>query len=220
MTITAMDRALLADAIARGDDARIGSVGCAQTGIESASVAADDARCRPARSAKCSCAARRSCASYWRNPDASAATLANGWLHTGDVGVARRRRLPHAQGPLEGPDHQRRLATSIRAKSRRRCSRIRDVADVAVIGRAASGMGRGGRRLRRRARRARPRRARSRRALDALCLARIARFKRPKAYVFVDDAAEEQHRQGAEDRDLRDSIFRALRLSNGDASRA
>ena len=34
MTITAMNRALLADAIARGDDARIGSVGVAQTGIE------------------------------------------------------------------------------------------------------------------------------------------------------------------------------------------
>ena len=24
---------------------------------------------------------------YWRNPDASARTLAGGWLHTGDVGV-------------------------------------------------------------------------------------------------------------------------------------
>ena len=34
MTITAMNRALIADAIARGDDARLGSVGVAQTGID------------------------------------------------------------------------------------------------------------------------------------------------------------------------------------------
>src|SRR5205807_5018326 len=34
MTITAMDRATLADALARGDEARIASVGIAQTGIE------------------------------------------------------------------------------------------------------------------------------------------------------------------------------------------
>src|SRR5205823_7494891 len=34
MTITAMDRLTLADAIARDDDARIGSVGIAQTGID------------------------------------------------------------------------------------------------------------------------------------------------------------------------------------------
>ena len=43
MTITAMSRALLADAIARGDDARIGSAGVAQTGIEVRIGGADDA---------------------------------------------------------------------------------------------------------------------------------------------------------------------------------
>ena len=48
MTITAMNRALLADAIARGDDARIGSVGVAQTGIEIAIAAgADERRAAP-----------------------------------------------------------------------------------------------------------------------------------------------------------------------------
>jgi long-chain acyl-CoA synthetase len=34
MTITAMDRALVADALARGDDARLASVGVAQLGME------------------------------------------------------------------------------------------------------------------------------------------------------------------------------------------
>ena len=42
MTITAMSRALVADAIARGDDARLGSVGIAQTGIEVRVGDADD----------------------------------------------------------------------------------------------------------------------------------------------------------------------------------
>ena len=56
MTITAMGRALLADAVARGDDARIGSVGVAQTGIEVRIGDADDAplpRRRDRRSAAC-----------------------------------------------------------------------------------------------------------------------------------------------------------------------
>ena len=40
-------------------------------------------------------------------------------------------------------------------------------------------------------------------ALDALCLEHIARFKRPKRYHFVDEPAQEQLRQGAEDRPSR-----------------
>src|SRR5437762_7387826 len=43
MTITAMPRAMLAAAVARGDDARLGSVGIAQTGIELRIVGADNA---------------------------------------------------------------------------------------------------------------------------------------------------------------------------------
>ena len=59
MTITALNRALLADAIVRGDDARLGSVGIAQTGIEVRDRRDRTARrCRRARSARCSCAAR------------------------------------------------------------------------------------------------------------------------------------------------------------------
>ena len=70
---------------------------------------------------------------------------------------------------------------------------------------ARTRVGRGSRRLRRRARRVAGRRraAALERSLDALCLERIARFKRPKAYVFLARAAEEQRRQGAEDRAAR-----------------
>ena len=47
---------------------------------------------------------------------------------------------------------------------------------------------------------ARGRRASRPAALDRLCLDNIARFKRPKGYRFVDELAEEQLRQDAEDR--------------------
>ena len=60
MTITAMSRAVLADAAARGDDARLGSVGVAQTGIDvRIARRATMPRCRPAKSARCWCAVRR-----------------------------------------------------------------------------------------------------------------------------------------------------------------
>jgi len=46
MTITAMDRAVIADAIVRGDLHRIGSVGTAQLGIEVRIGGPDDAALR------------------------------------------------------------------------------------------------------------------------------------------------------------------------------
>ena len=60
MTITAMDRAAVADAIARDDLHRIGSVGTAQLGIERPHRRRRTmCRCRRARSARCWCAGPR-----------------------------------------------------------------------------------------------------------------------------------------------------------------
>ena len=45
---------------------------------------------------------------YWEQPEETERALADGWFHTGDGGVHRRRRLPHDPGPQEGRDHHRR----------------------------------------------------------------------------------------------------------------
>ncbi|HYQ99497.1 MAG TPA: AMP-binding protein, partial [Casimicrobiaceae bacterium] len=87
MTITAMNRALLADALERGDDARIGSVGVAQTGIEVIVAGEDDAPVPTGAAGEVLVRGPTVMAGYWNNPEASAAALAHGWLHTGDVGA-------------------------------------------------------------------------------------------------------------------------------------
>jgi long-chain acyl-CoA synthetase len=189
MTITAMNRALLADAIARGDDARIGSVGVAQTGIE-IRIAGPDAQRRGAGAAadvgEVLVRGATVMQGYWNNPAASAATLAGGWLHTGDVGSL------DGDGFLTLRDRSKDLIISGGSNIYPReieevLLRHPDVAEVAVIGRAhpewgeevvACVVARGAA--------AKPEaHAALERALDALCLDHIARFKRPKAYLFL-----------------------------------
>jgi long-chain acyl-CoA synthetase len=114
---------------------------------------------------------------YWGNPDASTETLRGGWLHTGDVGVF------DADGYLTLKDRSKDMIISggsniypreveevlLRHPQVREASVIgrpdREWGEVVVayvVGEAPAA------------------------ELDALCLAHIARFKRPKDYVFVD----------------------------------
>jgi long-chain acyl-CoA synthetase len=186
MTITAMNRALLADAIARGDDARLGSVGIAQRGIDVIVAGTDDMPLAPGNVGEVLVRGPTVMAGYWMNPQASAATLANGWLHTGDVGSL------DADGFLTLKDRSKDLIISGGSNIYPReveevLQSHPDVAEVAVIGRSHPEWGeevvacivvRGDA-----ADRAAHRNLE--RALDSLCLERIARFKRPKAYYFV-----------------------------------
>jgi len=115
-------------------------------------------------------------AGYWRNEDASATSLRGGWLHTGDVGAF------DVEGYLHLKDRSKDLIISGGSNIYPR--EVEEVLlthpqvhEVSVIGRpdpewgetvVAYVVGQ-----------ATPA------ALDALCLQRIARFKRPKNYVFV-----------------------------------
>jgi long-chain acyl-CoA synthetase len=114
---------------------------------------------------------------YWQNPEATKASLRNGWLHTGDVGVF------DAEGYLHLKDRSKDLIISggsnIYPREVEEVLLMNDkVREVSVIGRPDREWGEvvvayvvGEAKA--------P-------DLDALCLSHIARFKRPKDYVFVD----------------------------------
>lgn len=186
MTITAMDRALLADAISRGDDERIASVGCAQTGIDVRIGGAGDMAPAAGDIGEVLVRGPTVMRGYWRNPEATRSALAGGWLHTGDLGVLS------ADGFVTLKDRSKDLIISGGSNIYPReveeaLQRHADVAEVAVIGRAHPDWGeevvacivpRLGLRDRAALQALEA-------ALDALCLAQIARFKRPKAYVFL-----------------------------------
>ncbi len=188
MTITAMNRALLTDAIARGDDARLGSVGIAQHGIDVIVAGTDDMPLPQGNVGEVLVRGPTVMAGYWMNPQASAAALANGWLHTGDVGSL------DADGFLTLKDRSKDLIISGGSNIYPReveevLQSHPDVAEVAVIGRSHPEWGeevvacivaRGDA--------TDPTAHRNlEQALDMLCLDRIARFKRPKVYFFVDE---------------------------------
>ena len=113
---------------------------------------------------------------YWQNPEASTAALRGGWLHTGDVGVF------DAEGYLHLKDRSKDLIISGGANIYPReveevLLQHPKVREASVIGRpdrewgeivVAYVVGEA-----------------QAAELDALCLASIARFKRPKDYVFV-----------------------------------
>jgi long-chain acyl-CoA synthetase len=116
-------------------------------------------------------------AGYWRNEEATAASLRGGYLHTGDVGAF------DAEGFLTLKDRSKDLIISggsnIYPREVEEVLLTHDaVREVSVIGRPDADWGEAvvayvvGQA--------------SAQELDALCLARIARFKRPKDYVFVD----------------------------------
>jgi long-chain acyl-CoA synthetase len=183
-----MDRALLADAMARGDEARVASVGCAQTGIDVRIGDAEDRALPAGEVGEVLVRGPTVMQGYWNNRQASARTLANGWLHTGDLGTL------DAHGFLTLKDRSKDLIISGGSNIYpREVEEVllmhRDVAETAVVGRAHAEWGEEVVAF------VVPRRAlptdEARRAfeaaLDALCLDHIARFKRPKAYVFVSD---------------------------------
>ncbi len=187
MTITAMRRALVAEAVARDDDARLGSVGIAQAGMDVRIGDADDRAVPTGEIGEVLVRGPAVMQGYWLDDEASRRALANGWLHTGDVGSL------DGDGYLTLKDRSKDLIISGGANVYpREVEEILllhpDVAEVAVIGRPHADWGeeviacvvaRGA------ATADAGTRHRLEGALDTLCLEHIARFKRPKVYFFL-----------------------------------
>ncbi|HEX7437829.1 MAG TPA: AMP-binding protein [Caldimonas sp.] len=86
MTITGLPQALHTGADAHARAARLASCGYARTGVEVRVVDAHEGPLAPG--ARGEIVTRSDCVmkGYWGNPEASAAALNGGWLHTGDIG--------------------------------------------------------------------------------------------------------------------------------------
>ena len=181
MVATALSREAIADTTHPRHLERLGSVGVAQTPVQLRVADAQGRALPPGEIGEVLVKGDSVMAGYWRNPEASAAALRGGWLWTGDVGVL------DADGYLTLKDRSKDLLISGGSNIYPReveevLLTAPGVAEVAVVGAPDAEWGEvvvafvvpaaGA--------------AMSEAALDAHCLARIARFKRPKRYVFVD----------------------------------
>jgi long-chain acyl-CoA synthetase len=181
MTITALSREHIADRGHPRWEARLGSVGVAQSAVE---VMVADDHDAPLPSGEIGEVLVRGdvvMQGYWGNPEASAQTLRNGWLHTGDVGSF------DADGFLTLRDRSKDLIISGGSNVYPReveevLLRHPAVAEASVVGRRHADWGEEIVAFVT----CKPGAQAGESELDALCLQHIARFKRPRAYRFVD----------------------------------
>jgi long-chain acyl-CoA synthetase len=176
MTITTLSKQEIADRDQPRWADRLASAGRPYACVEVMVADADDRALATGEAGEVLCRGDVVMPGYWDNAEASAATLRNGWLHTGDVGAF------DAEGYLTLKDRSKDVIISggsnIYPREVEEILLEHDrVREVSVIGRPDAEWGevvvayvvgeadRG--------------------ELDALCLNGIARFKRPKDYVFV-----------------------------------
>jgi fatty-acyl-CoA synthase len=174
MTITGLRRADHVDA----DDAVLGSVGYARSGVDVAVQRADGELAPVDEIGEIVCRGDVVMSGYWNNADATAATLQDGWLHTGDMGSFDER------GYLTLRDRSKDVVISGGSNIYPReveevLLEHPEVTEACVVGEPDPEWGEvvvafvvG---------------SATEPELDAHLLERIARFKRPKRYVFIDE---------------------------------
>jgi long-chain acyl-CoA synthetase len=181
MTITALTKGMHADRTRPRWREIMGSVGLPRTNVE-VRVADDEDRPLPVGEiGEVLVRGEVVMKGYWKNPQATAETLRGGWLHTGDMGVF------DEEGFLTLKDRSKDLIISGGSNIYPReveevLLRHPSVLEVSVIGRPHADWGeevvacvvaRSDQPV-------------SPEELDQLCLSAIARFKRPRGYVFLD----------------------------------
>ncbi len=181
MTITALSKELHADRSRPRWREIMGSVGLPRVSVE-VRVADDEDRELPVGEiGEVQVRGEVVMAGYWKNPEATAETLRGGWLHTGDMAA-----FDH-EGFLTLKDRSKDLIISGGSNIYPReveevLLRHPGVFEVSVIGRPHPDWGE----------EVvacvvpRPEQIVSGEELDALCLSAIARFKRPRGYVFLE----------------------------------
>jgi acyl-CoA synthetase (AMP-forming)/AMP-acid ligase II len=162
--------------------ARLGSVGRAQTGVEVAVLGTDDEPLATGEIGEVAVRGETVMRGYLNQAEATAQTLAGGWLHTGDLGRMDER------GYLTLVDRSKDLIISGGSNIYPReveevLLQHPAVREVAVIGTPDAEWGESVVAVVVCAPGARADAA----ALDAFCVQQIARFKRPKRYVFLDE---------------------------------
>jgi long-chain acyl-CoA synthetase len=178
MTITALSRQILADRAHPRWEARIGSVGVPQSLVDVRVVDNDGETLPPGETGEVVVRGESVMTGYWRDPDATAGTLRDGWLWTGDTGVF------DEDGFLTLKDRSKDVIISGGANVYPReveevLLKHPNVREASVVGRrdadwgeivVAFVVGLGV----------------TAEELDRLCLDHIARFKRPKEYRFIE----------------------------------
>ena len=179
-----------------GDDAVLGSVGVARSGVEVAVLDEAGAQAKTGEIGEIVCRGDVVMSGYWNNPAATADTLKDGWLHTGDMGSF------DGHGYLTLRDRSKDVVISGGSNIYPR--EVEEallehpaVTEAAVVGApdpewgemvvafvvGSTGVG----------------------DLDSHLLERIARFKRPKRYLFVDELPKNSYGKVLK-RQLRDRL--------------
>lgn len=178
MAITALPRGDVADRSHPNWRARLGSVGRAQAGVEV--MVGDEAGHECPRGAPGEIMVRGDLVmpGYWQSPEGTAKTMCEGWLRTGDVGVM------DEDGFLTLQDRSKDViisgGTNIYPREVEECLLAHpSVIEAAVVGRPDIQWGEAVVAF------VVPESQLDEAALEAHCLASIARFKRPRAYVAL-----------------------------------
>jgi long-chain acyl-CoA synthetase len=182
MVATCLSRRHLADNQHPGYEQRLASVGISQTPVRVRVVGPDGADVPPGDIGEVVVRGDTVMAGYWRNPEATAQAIRDGWLWTGDMGSM------DEEGFVTLKDRSKDLLISGGSNIYPReveevLLTAPGVAEVSVVGGpdpewgevvVAFVVGL-------------PGQVPTAGQLDAHCVAQIARFKRPKRYIFVDE---------------------------------